>query len=481
MKIIILSFLISFAVAHTIESQELVSESEDYLHWPLSEMLEINNEYWYYGIVNKSFEGNHYEHVFYRVNEDFVITDSVVFDTESTYGVYNIVLLDQYILVSGILISASNYSNHKLLLLDTDFNLLDSLYLPFSDYLRGITLMNYTTLDSNRCLSTMSTYSQKDFQSDLEIGFHFLSYVVRGDSLSLDHQIYKRWINDIFVTDHDSIVFGSSVEHYDRRTKEKINDYFLFDGPEDDDHMIRATNKSRLSKYENDEITYSIITSTRGSAFESRFQPYILTYNLKTLKHKLTKVGNEEHNMIAHKNPMVWEGENAYFCAQNNTSFYYNPTVDNSTISIFKFDNNLDSCGEIKLIFEDQYITPFNISLFYNSLILSARYAINASFADQKYYTFRIPLDLFNNCIGSITPVFQHDALDFFPNPASEVINIGEALSYERIMIYNMQGALVRTIDSPEAEIYIGDLPKGTYQIIAQQGQTFFAGELMKL
>lgn len=57
------------------------------------------------------------------------------------------------------------------------------------------------------------------------------------------------------------------------------------------------------------------------------------------------------------------------------------------------------------------------------------------------------------------------NAVSVYPNPFSDVLNISDAKDLTSVLVYDMNGRLVKTIAKPEAKLHLGELNAGLYMI----------------
>lgn len=74
------------------------------------------------------------------------------------------------------------------------------------------------------------------------------------------------------------------------------------------------------------------------------------------------------------------------------------------------------------------------------------------------------------------------DQVSMWPNPVQSMLHIRTSMSFERIVVYNVQGIPVCTVQHPTeaVTVHVADLPVGLYVVRFERGATFWATTLLK-
>ena len=76
------------------------------------------------------------------------------------------------------------------------------------------------------------------------------------------------------------------------------------------------------------------------------------------------------------------------------------------------------------------------------------------------------------------------NAIVMYPNPATEAISLNNSISADAVLIYDMTGNVVETIQQPAVgnmDINIANLPSGNYFVKAISGNLTYTGYFSKL
>ncbi|WP_114822165.1 T9SS type A sorting domain-containing protein [Chryseobacterium sp. KLBC 52] len=58
-----------------------------------------------------------------------------------------------------------------------------------------------------------------------------------------------------------------------------------------------------------------------------------------------------------------------------------------------------------------------------------------------------------------------NNSVKLYPNPFKDVLHISDITNIKSVLIYDMSGKLIKTIDKPDSVLYLGELKQGTYLI----------------
>ncbi|MDQ1859195.1 T9SS type A sorting domain-containing protein [Chryseobacterium sp. WLY505] len=62
-----------------------------------------------------------------------------------------------------------------------------------------------------------------------------------------------------------------------------------------------------------------------------------------------------------------------------------------------------------------------------------------------------------------------NNSVKLYPNPFKDVLHISDITNIKSVLIYDMSGKLIKTIDKPDSVLYLGELKQGTYLITLQK------------
>ncbi len=69
--------------------------------------------------------------------------------------------------------------------------------------------------------------------------------------------------------------------------------------------------------------------------------------------------------------------------------------------------------------------------------------------------------------------------INVYPNPSTGSFKIESELPLSEVLIYDMSGALVKSINQPDSGIFISDMAKGQYKIVCRSQQSFVVKQII--
>lgn len=371
--------------------------------------------------------------------------------------------------------------------------------------------MDYSTIDVTNPYS--STFIYHDFNDDgLDDGLSYTSslyneikfafQVNQGDGtfVNIENEDVKRMFNSVYFVENQNYILGvrDSVFYkitYDNNLNLVIQDSMSFD-------ISNFNADVRFADFNNDGYTDILI----GAYFQDRiviiygnetfvdeqintisdinFKPYFV--NVADINGDgypdvvyTGSVGNGIYECGWYKNNANGEFTNYKFNTQNRVFNLVAIDIDNDkndeliacTMSELQLFKNIDNEEYTSELLEYSFVdNGFAFDIDYDGDLDFVSYAITNR-GECRWYE--------NTFINAAVPEFTVDNTIIYPNPATDNISLSSDNKVDKIVIYNLLGQNVLSIETPDKNIDLSSLNSGTYLVKIHSDKNVFTEKLI--